>query len=491
MDKLTVYDEFAGHLLPSEIYTYLFLERKKLAQQDLHSISLKNCMFENVNFTETLFANSDFDSCQLQECFFENQSFQNSDIISCNFKKCTFIKVSFKGATMMNNNFENCTFISCNFNHVTMTDSTFLECTINDLNLRQSSTSLNIFTKCSWNNSQINGNFVFNLIIDSSFTNTSLDTDLLSSNFGFSENNLYELRIDKNTLPMLQQQLLNRKDLINAAIVELNTNTDIYEYSIFFCVNIIIEQIQKNIIVRSEQIKFIELVIQHLISINKISLITIIQLLSLIDSYKKFETSNISIEKAKGNINYIYNLLFKTYKDNIDELDKTLAKIEAINSKVIIKFTFKEKPLLETCDLLSNLQDQLGISAPYPVQIKTEKGSFIEWIQSPDNILKCLQLLISIIGVGVNITKICIDSKKKKKENNNSKATENKSFKQNCDNTVTLNLPDIINNQISNVQTEKDVSNVINVFVVNGMTINNGYQGFNNNNIENIECYYE
>lgn len=491
MDKFTVYNEFSGHLLPSKIYTYLFLERKNLSQQNLHSISLKNCVFENIDFTETLFSNSDFDSCQLQECIFKNQSFQNSDIISCNFKKCTFIKVNFKGATMINNSFENCTFISCNLNHVTMTDSTFSECSINDLNLRQSSTSLNIFTKCLWSNSKINGNFVFNLIIDSSFTNTSLDTDLLSLNFGFSKNNLNELRIDKGTLTILQQQLLNRKDLINAAIVELNTNTDLYEYSIFFCVSIIIEQIQKNIIVRSEQIKFIELVIQHLISIKKLSLITIIQLLALIDSYKKFETSNISIEKAKCNINYIYNLLFKTYKDSIERLDKTLAQIETNDSKVIIKFTFKEKPLLETCDLLSCLQMQFGIPAPYPVQIKTEKGSFIEWIQSPDNILKCLQLLVSIIGVGVNITKICVDSKKKKKENNNSKTIETNTFKQSCNNTVTLNIPDVINTQLSSVQTEKDVSNVINVFVVNGMTINNGYQGFNNNNIDNIECYYE
>ena len=48
----------------------------------------------------------------------------------------------------------------------------------------------------------------------------------------------------------------------------------------------------------------------------------------------------------------------------------------------------------------------------------------------------------------------------------------------------------LIKAQINQVQTEQAISNAVNVFVINNMTINNNYHGINKYNIKNVECFY-
>lgn len=500
MHELSIYTSNIENLRPNEIYSYLIFNGQNISNIDLHSISFKNCIIESVDFSKTLFADSDFDSSHIENCVFENQSFQNADIISCNFQKCSFINVSFKGATMSNNTFNNCVFVSCNFNHVTMNDSSFEYCKFENIVLRQSSTSLNIFERCKWFNCQLHGNFVYNLLIESEFNNVDLEQLVLTSNFGINDDNLKSLGININELYGIQSSLLDNNDLINAAIIELNSNNRSYEASIIFCIRLFLGQLRTNIIVRAEEIKFVELVLSYLLKKQLISPITIIQLLSLIDTFNENPMSNIAINKAKSNIDFIYNTLFKAYEDYVSHLNESFSEIKTTGANVIIKLVFNTKPSIDTCALLSSLQYQLGIESSAPIQIKTEKGSFVEWISAPDNIIKCLQLLVSIIGIFIKI-----------KPSNNTKSPENDTDTKtqestsnpilvnnvsnnpqyNINGNIVLNIPNIINKQINQIQTEQDISNAINVFIINGMTINNNYQGFNKENLTNIECYYE
>lgn len=495
MHEVSIYNFNCNNLCPDEIYSYLFLKEQNISNIDLHSISFKNCIIETVDFTKTLFANADFDSSHIENCIFNNQSFQNSDIISCNFKNCKFNKVSFKGSTMSNNTFEDCIFISCNFNHVTMNESTFTNCTIENITLRQSSTSLNIFDECQWINCQIHGNFIYNLLIESIFQRSILEEMVLSSNFGISNTNLISLGIEENELFEIQSKLFAKQELLNAAIIELNSNKNSYENSLVFCINLFLNQLQNNIIVRNEEIRFVELILSYLLGKNLIAPITIIQLLSLIDSFNKKGLDNIAIKKSQPNINVIYNTLFKAYQDYVEVLNEMLINTKPINSNVTIKLTFNEKPTLDTCTVLSSIQRELGINSEPPIQIKTEIGSFHEWITAPDNIIKCLQLLISIIGLCIKIKPKKSKNDSKDKEGNFEKPTistkVSETQQNNIENNIILNIPDMISKQIGQVQTERDISSTINVFVINGMTIQNNYHGFNKQNLNNVECYYE
>ncbi len=492
MQDLSIYNNNFEKLYPEEIYSYLFLENNEYSNIDLHSITFKNCIIKSIDFKKTVFANSDFDSSNIESCIFEAQSFQNSDIISSNFENCKFTKVSFKGATISNNTFYNCTFISCNFNHVTMSESNFINCRFEKIILRQSSTSLNTFSQCHWANSNLQGNFVYNLLIDSVFDNSSLNELILSSNFGITNDNLKSLGIDDSNLYEIQDKLINKKELLNVAIIELNSNKNCYENSIVFCINLFLTQLQNNVIVRSEEIRFVELVLSYLITSEEIAPITIIQLLSLIDTFNKNKSNNIAINKAKTNINIIYNTLLKSYHDYVENLNESLLYTYSNNSNIKIKFVFEKRPSIETCELLSSLQQHLSISSDSPKQIKTEFGSFIEWISAPDNIIKCLQLLVSIIGVAINVIhKKPKNSKKYNSDKEVSQSNVTNNQNRNNETNIVLNIPNIITKQINQVQTEKDISNTINVFVINDMTIQNNYHGFNKQNIKNIECYYE
>lgn len=495
MHEVSVYNSDFNNLCPDEIYYYLFLKDQNISNIDLHSISFKNCIIKSIDFTKTLFANSDFDSSHIEDCIFDNQSFQNSDIISCNFKNCKFNQVNFKGSTISNNTFADCIFISCNFNHVTMNESSFSNCKIENMTLRQSSTSLNIFDKCEWINCKIYGNFVYNLLIESMFQNTILDQMVLSSNFGINDANLKSSGIGEDKLYEIQSDLLAKQELLNAAIIELNSNVNSYENSIVFCMNLFLNQLQNNIIVRSEEIRFVELILSYLLDNKSIAPITIIQLLSLIDSFNRKKLDNIAINKAQTNINIIYNTLFKAYQDYVEFLNEALADIKPTNSNITIKLTFSEKPTIETCTVLSSIQQELSIKSEPPIQIKTEKGSFIEWISAPDNIIKCLQLLVSIVGLCVKIapnrSKNTSKTNAENLDKSKSSTKVNETSKYNIDNRIMLSIPDMINKQIGQVQTERDISSTINVFVINGMTIQNNYHGFNKENLNNVESYYE
>lgn len=495
MKDLSAYKKYQNELIFDEYYSYLFIEKQDYINKDFHSISLKNCIIEKSDFSNTLFANADLDSLNLNECVFGDQSFQNADIISCHFMNCTFVSVSFKGATMTSNTFVNCTFVSCNFNHVTMSDSLFTDCDIEGVNLRQSSTYLNTYLNCSWFKSQISGNFNYNLLIQSSFRKTSINPILLSSNFGFTEKNLYDLKIDYEAVYDLQQTELERKELINAAIIELNSNKYSYDKSMVFCIDVILRQLNNNIIVRAEEIRFIELVLNHLLKEQMIAPISIVQMISLLERFFSKAEANTAIDKSKNSLNYIHNTLFIAYQHFVNSLEETNYNHSESNRRVTIKITFEKRPEIETCKLLSSFQDVFSMPK-YPIyQIKTEHGSFIEWIEAPDNILKCLQLLISIIGLAISIRsyKKMTNKKTNKKSDDDSEPNGNnqENRQQIYNNMLILNIPNSINNQIQHVQTEKDISNTINVFIANGLTINNDYKGFNNCNIRDIEYHYK
>ncbi len=328
-------------LKADEIYTYLLIQNQIFCNMDLHSLTLKNCILEKDIFSKALLADSDLDSSQIIMCTFENHSFQNSDIVSCTFEDCIFKHISFKGATLTNDTFINCEFISCDFNHIDMTDSVFENCPIERMNMRQSSTSLNNFTKCTFKHSKINGNFFFNLLINCLYENTTMDISLISSNFGVVQDSINQLKLSSYDLQAHQQKLISENELFGAAIIELNTNEYPYDYSMAVCMQFVFKQLQNNIIIRSEELRFIELILDYFISNKLLAPITIIQLLSIVESIQNSTINNIAKQQSATYITYIHNVLFKAYQQYVTELHYDLSDITIKNLPITVKITFK------------------------------------------------------------------------------------------------------------------------------------------------------
>lgn len=483
-------------LKAGQTYHYELNNNANYEENDLHSITLKSCILSNGYFKSTLLADSDWDSCQVENCIFQNISFENSDITSTYFEDCIFKKVIFKGTTTTDITFLNCKFEDCNFNHIGLSSSTFEDCCFINLKLRQSSTTLNLFKNCVFTDSKIAGNFLYNLFLQSHFENTQISRDLLASNVGFTQENLNELSINTIDVKNLQQQLLNRKDVIGAAIISINIDEKFYDYSIWVYMQIIIDQLRNNILVRVEQLLFFKIIIDNLLMTHKISLYTVVGILNLLEKVKLIE-DNIAIKKAEPTIQQIQGLLLEHYHQIIIWLHDKLHGIKIEDKPIQLKITYVAEPDIPICSLLEQMMRSMNVSGNYPVRIKTEVGSFVEWIQCYDNILKCLQLLVSILGVSVNLVKAkkatteSVSSESNKEENDSgntySNIQRNNTMTSTLTDSVTFQIPESVIKQLNTASTEQNVHQTINVFVLNGININNNFQGYNNFNIKEIE----
>ena len=483
-------------LTANHTYNYLLSNNANYEGNDLHSITLKCCFLSDYHFVNTLLADSDWDSCQAENCSFKNISFENSDLTSTYFKNCTFDSVNFKGTTTTDITFIDCKFTDCNFNHIGLSSSVFENCQFENLKLRQSSTTLNQFKNCMFFNSKIAGNFLYNLFLQSGFKDTQISQDILASNFGFTTKNLKELSLNKIDIKNLQQKLLDKKDVIGADIISINLDELLCDYSILACMQVIIGQLRNNILVRVEQLLFFKNIINNLLITHKISLYTVIALLHSLEEIKFIET-NIAVKKSEPAIWQIQGLLLEYYHQTISQLHDKLQSLKAEGNPIQLKITYKEEPAVPICSLFKQMMSSMNISGNYPVRIKTEVGSFIEWIQCYDNILKCLQLLVSVLGLSINLvkTKKANDKPMSSESNKDENASKNTSsdIQKNIDindapsNSVIFQIPESVIKQLNTATTEQNVHQTLNVFVLNGININNNFQGYNSFNIKEIE----
>ena len=102
---------------------------------------------------------------------------------------------------------------------------------------------------------------------------------------------------------------------------------------------------------------------------------------------------------------------------------------------------------------LSHILNQFGMGKCH--QVKTAKGSFLEWISCPNNIISCLEILLMLLGVTVPIV---YDSLKAKKNSNKNNRTD---------------VLDLSKNDITDIK--------VNVIINNGCQILNGCNFVENN----------
>lgn len=473
-----------NHLTADQTYCYKIYKKENYEYKNLHSITLKCCSLSDFSFNNANLSNSDWDSCQIEHCNYSNLSFENSDITSSYFENCTFYNIIFKNATVTDVVFLNCNFINCDFTHMGLSTSKFKNCILKKMKLRQGSVTLNQFEECQFLCSKIAGNFFYNIFANSNFPDSKITKTLLASNYGFSSENFEELSLKNTNFKALQQDYLEQKDVISAAIISLNIEKN-YDYSILAGIQVIIEQLKIGILVRAEQLFFFKSVIESLLLQNKISFYTVINILNSLENTNKM--NNIAAQKSTPIIQQIYGSLLEYYHQFISCLHDKL-EMEVKDEMVCIKITYAEEPAVPICTLIRQLMDCLNMSGKYPIRLKTETGSFIEWIQGYDNILKCLQLLVSILGLGVTIKKN--NSPKPFHKDLNTEQSENISFsnttKNEQPNPFMVQIPENILKQLNTSSTETDIHKALNVFIINGLNINNNFQGYNNLNVKDI-----
>lgn len=453
--------------------SYNYIESEKIIERDLTELSLIGCNINSCIFKNVVMISSDVDGTIVNNCTFDSSDWSYTDFCSINVRDSIFININFGMSTMNNCHFDNCKFIYCNFDHIAMNNSTYERCEFEYIKLLQSSTYLNFYNKCTFSKCNYNGNMYYNIFSDCQFLKTKFSLKLLSYNYWGAYCDFEAIGFDSNELEVLQNQVLEQKLLINSVTIKLNLEKD-FDIAMLQYMFAIYKLLENDILIRDEQISFIYHILNFLVDNDLICPVTCVQMLSITQHiYNVF--NNNAFQKSEKMLNLLLNKLNILYQEIGQEVN--YQQNDSNDSLNVIKIIFEQEPAIEICTLINEIKQNLNIEGPAAVRIKSEKGSFLEWIQCYDSVLGCLQLLIDVLGLGIAIQGFHKRKKEKDASDDNFEMTE---FDQ-------KELLKIVNNTIKKQQFNPEVNTTLQVILKNDVVAQNNFKGYKKSNIRSIE----
>lgn len=473
-------------LLPEDVRAFQRYSNEAISESNKHSLSIKNSIIATCTFSKVILSNSDFESCEISNCHFLSVSLNNTDICTTIFRKCCFENVSFENATILDSMFIECSFIKCNFDHITMTNTRFENSSFFNFKIRQCSAYLNEFINTKFEKALISGNVHYNIFASCSFVNSSMGNQLFSHNYFLGESHLSAFSLNGNQVEDYKQRLINQYEFFNAAIIDFNNSSLLIENSLLNCISALGKMIELNIIVRVEQVAFLKNIYLSLIRQNLVAPIASIHIINVIDSVVIKEEINSINLKAIEQLEVFKNYCYYEFRKWLNLLSKKQKDIPIHNKDITIRIVYHTEPVLQLADLLNSAKHELGIVCCDAKRIRTEVGSFVDFISAPDKILPCLNIIISLLGLASDIFFKTLSAKSKKKKSSDTPQT------------IIINNNNITNNNnINNYnvlvltgETEKQTLEVVSALNNCGVTFENNYLGFNINNVKEISFEY-
>lgn len=482
---VTINKDSFSILLPEDVRAFQRYNNETISESNKHSLSIKNSIIATCTFSKVILSNSDFESCEISNCHFLSVPLNNADICTTVFRNCSFENVSFENATILDSMFIECSFIKCNFDHITMTNSRFEKSSFFSLKIRQCSAYLNEFINSKFEKALISGNLHYNIFASCFFVNSSMANQLFSYNYFLGEEHLSAFILNGNQVDDYKQRLINQYEFFNAAIIEFNNSNLLIENSLLNCIRALGKMIELNIIVRVEQVAFLKNIYLSLIRQNLVAPIASLHIINVIDSVVIKEQINSINLKAIEQLEVFKNYCYYEYRKWLDLLSKKQKDISIHNKDIIIRIVYHTEPALQLADLLNSAKSELGIACSDAKRIRTEVGSFVDYISAPDNILPCLNIIISLLGLASDIFFKTLSAKSKKKECPDASQT------------IIINNNNITNNNINNYnilvltgETEKQTLEVVSALNNYGITFENNYLGLNMHNVKEISVEY-
>lgn len=463
---------------PNDTISYKYIYEEHVKKANLTEVNIIGCTIENSIFENTKFNLSDFDGTILIQSEFVKADWSRTDCCSLTASNTVFREVDFSLSTMRNCDFEQCTFIRCDFNHIALSESRFTKCTFCDINLSHSSTYLNIYEGCNYEKCSFNGAFYYNLLLHNTYMNVLFNQKLFAYNYFLMSKTkeLVEVGFGDLQKEDLKNYLTENKLLINLVILSLNETTDV-DMALIRLIIAIGEILNAGLLVRHEQLQFIQNFLRFLLNHDIISAVTIAETISYLEKDIEFFNSNSSIgyEKCKQTLNLIKNELYQAYQIMGSSIS-CVCKRNEIGREHIVKLVYNKEPQIPICSIINEIKISLGINAPDAIRLKTEKGSFHEWICCYDSVLQCLQLFFTVLGLGYTVIS---DHKKEEKE---------KDFeKENFPDIGSTQMMEILNKAMSKQKINPEFSQAISIVVKNEIVATKKFRGYSKSNIQSID----
>ena len=457
--------------------SYKAVYEEKVKDGDYSGARIISCTINSCSFDKSKFISTDFDGTNLSNCSFTEIKWERTDFCSLVASSCIFRNVDFTFSTMRNCDFKNCEFIQCTFDHIALSGSNFQECNFTGIYLQQSSTYLNKYTNCSFKNCNINGNFYYNLLLDCEYTKSVFEQKLIAYNYFCSaEGEISDIGFSQAERETVRHELLQYTLFIILVLLEWNESNNI-DLAVIRFVMAIYKLLDVKILIREEQLSFLRNILEYLLDAQKISAVTIIESLYYIDNLlSTFEANpNEAYQKCKYSLNLIKNTLSNAYEEFGSSISY-VSNSSLQDKENQIKIVYEKEPEIPICQVINEIKDSLGIAAPDAFRIKTEQGSFHEWISCYDSILGCLQLFVAVLGLGYSIVK-----------NNSKKKEESDNLPEGLSEGTSAQMLAMLNQAISKRKLNSEFNQTIKIVLKNEIVTSKNFKGYSKSNVCSLE----
>ena len=476
---------YLSELQPHQAIRYLNIRNESANYQNWDSATMEGCRLFGCNVSNTSLFSTDIISTSFMDCSLSHDDFSHADICSIVAASTKFNSINFNIATMRDCEYQSCYFCNCTFEHIAMTHTKFVSCCFENIIITQSSSYLNEFHDCTFKNCHFQGNFFYsifsNCIICSNFT----PIELKGFNAFFHCNESVDiLSKSSDVLSYLKENYL----FLNIEIFRLNCNEINLDTFILESLIAISQLIKHNVVVRLEQIDFIQKLFVYACQMSKLSPLTMHQGISVIDMIFESPSSEYAaLQKSQQCLNQLKNTMYLEYMRAMSNIPK-ITTIDYSSPHIILyKITYEEEPQLPISEIINQIFDKLKMHGFKAERIKTEKGSFIEYIQLLNEAEPIIQIILSLTtGAIVPIALASIKNNKKHKESSSERSQHVNIINSN------INSPTIVNNYnivLSNFepQTQHAALCITQVLSQNNVSAANGYLGYSQGNIRSIE----
>lgn len=383
-------------LMPHSNFSFELIEHEQWDRASLNNSLFNGAVFIDCMFSEIVFDNADLEGTRFNGCMFRNCSFSGADIHSIWAACCHFTSVSFDETILTDCTFHNCSFENCSFNGTSQMECIFDTCIMNPFAPKSSSITLNQYKDTTFYNATFNNVFYYQWFENCHMPGATFEAYLLGYIYGLTPQNLKECHVvvmgDQggyqsyseghsilDIYQIVEEIYDNRHMYLNMGILELGDQRNSKDEILLKCVYLLGRLLADNQLLKNEQIRFMERLIMSLYDRGQIAPITIYlmerELQKIVDRYQN-EAENISWKKAEKDIVTLKNRLYFVFLEFLDKLQVALQGLPN-STDPTLRFTYEEKPQIPLTQIIAAMMPGF----PAPVQIKEEKGSFVEIIQ--------------------------------------------------------------------------------------------------------------
>lgn len=387
-------DLITKFFLPHSDFTYRKLEDLNISEVDLYQSLLTGSLIRNCVFTNVKFQRADLDGVRIENTVFIKCDFSKCDFRSSHFTQCNFESSVFDEAFINDCQFDKCILIDCSLKGVSLTESHLLSTSISNCLLTQGTFIHNWLFESSMSDMIIGDcTFMYVIFRHCELENITINADSIGTIFGFTEKHLKDAKLmflgKQESVPhgfkiveLLSEEYARRQWYIGQLGLDLNfkRTSVIGGFENYFTDSF--TRFAEMGFAKGDEIRFVGDILEELASLEKLPLLTAIDVLKWCSSLKveiktktgKLDTTDKALKILSNRVGIICGALIEKIETAIPEI-----QLSENETPVQLKITFREQPEIRFEDFLNSIgQASMLKIEQKSYLISAKSGSYVE-----------------------------------------------------------------------------------------------------------------